>query len=74
MRQRIEVFVVDGGQVEQADAAINRLAVTLAAVDGHRMAARGQPDGKLFRERLESAVIGRNAARSENGDAHSPVF
>ena len=33
------------------------------------MAARGQPGGKLFRESLESAVAGWDAARAEDRDS-----
>ena len=42
----------------------------LAAVDGHLVAARHQPRGKFFGEGFEAAVVGRNAARAEKGDAH----
>ena len=64
--------MANGRQVLQADAAINRLAVTLAAIDSYSMAARREPYGKLFREGFESAVAGRNSTRTEDGNAHLP--
>ncbi len=70
MRQGVEIFVADGGQVLQADAAIDGFGEPLAAVDRHAVSARGQPGGELFGEGFESAVIGGNAARAEKGDAH----
>ena len=65
----IEVFVADGGQVLEPDAAVFGLGMALPAVDRDGVAARGQADGNLLREGLESAVTGRNAPRTEEGDA-----
>jgi hypothetical protein len=41
----------------------------LAAIDRHFVPARGQASGKLFGERFEPAIAGRNPARAENRDA-----
>ena len=70
MGDGVEVLVADGGQVLEPDAAVFGLGMALPAVDRDGVAARGQADGNLLREGLESAVTGRNAPRTEEGDAH----
>ena len=72
VRQGVEILVADGGQVDQPHAAVHRLrGCALAAVDGDLVAARGQPGGEFFGKGFESAVVGRNAARAEEGNAHA---
>jgi hypothetical protein len=41
MGQRVEILVMNGGEVNQADAAILRERMPLPAIDGYLMAARG---------------------------------
>jgi hypothetical protein len=44
--------------------------MALAAVDCDPMTARSQARGKLLGKRLEPAIIGRNAAGTENRDSN----
>ena len=65
VRERVEIFVANGGEMLQADAVVYRVLVALAAIDGDLVSARNQAGGKLFGEGFKSAVIGRDAARAD---------
>jgi hypothetical protein len=62
--------VPDGRKVYETDSAISGTAGPLAAVNNYLVPAGCQAHGKLFRERLESAIVCRNTARSKNRNAH----
>ena len=70
VRQRVEILVANGGQVEEAHAAVDRLRMALAAIDGHLMPARSQTGGEIFGEGFEAAIAGWNAARAKKGYPH----
>ena len=58
----VEIFVADGGQIAEMNAAVSVLGMALAAVDGYVMAALDETDGNFFCKGLEAAVVGGNAA------------
>ena len=70
MRDGIEIFVADGGQIFQPHAAIHGLRIALAAIDRHLMTAGREPRGEFLGKRFEAAVIGWNPSGAEQGDAH----
>ena len=79
VRQSIEILVTNGGQVNQMHAPVSCRSVPFPAINRDVVTAGSQPHGEFFRERFEAPVIGRNAARAENRDAHgaysdSPAF
>jgi|SRR5580658_8827527 hypothetical protein len=73
MRQGVEVFVADGREVLQADAAIDRVLKSLPAIDGYLVSARCESGGKLFGEGFESPIISRDAAGAKQSDAHAYI-
>ena len=70
VRERIEIFVPDGGQIFQPHAAIGRLRNIFPAVNRDAVTACDQPRGKLFGESLESAIARRDAAGAEDREPH----
>jgi hypothetical protein len=65
VRDGIEIFVPDGGEILQVHAAVERPRTRLAAVYGNLMAAFHKARGEFFRKGFESAVICGNSARAE---------
>src|SRR5207253_805464 len=70
--ERIEIFMSNGRQVAEGNAAVRQVSRALAAVDTDQMSARRQPGSQLLGESLKATVARRNASGSEDGDAHRP--
>ena len=65
VRDGVEIFVPDGGEVLQVNAAVEGSRTSLPAIDSHLMAALHQARGEFFRKGFESAVACGNSARPE---------
>jgi len=70
VRQRVEIFVPDGGNVNQVDSAIKVVLVALSAIDRYMMAACSQARRQFFGEGFKAAVSRRNTACAQDGEAH----
>ena len=73
MCHRIEIFRADGRQNGELHAFVNALRmphVVRTAIHGYIVAACCKPGGELFCKCLETAVVGRDAAGSEDRQFH----
>jgi hypothetical protein len=53
------------------DATVTGLGIARTAINRHFMPALDKSRGKFFRKRFEAAVLGRDAARSQQSYAHA---
>jgi len=70
MGEGFGVFVAEGGEVLEVDAAVGGGGVAIAAVDGDVVAAEDEPGGELFGEGFKAAVTGRDPTGPEDGNTH----
>src|SRR5450432_1884108 len=71
VRQSVQIFVADTGQIDQLDAAIGGLLVLFAAVDGYLMATPHKARGNLFGEGFEASIVRRNSPGAEESDVQT---
>jgi len=73
VRHRIQILRADRGQDHQANAFVVPPGipdVIGTAINCDIVAAGGESSGKLFGKGFESAVVGGNSPRTENGQFH----
>ena len=74
VHDRVKILRRDRGQhpdLRAAPVREARLRIARPRVHRHVVAPRGQPRRELLRQRLETAVSGRDAAGAEDADAHA---
>ena len=65
MGQRVEIFITDGGKIDEIDAAIGRLGMTLAAIDRDAMAALTKITAETESQRRKPSFMnGRSGSNS----------